>query len=753
VNEIIRFVSSLKENDGKKLYQIHLGYESLQEIKSNYIVRKKPPMNFIETYLLGYEDDSPSSTFLKQKIFADVSSGSVVETYYTKRLAYARNFFALKINEYFLENGLSSIEAIYKKLTHKIVFNVYTIDNLDESYVIFETVNNRGKKLSNLELLKNRMIYLTTLYHENQLESTDREKLRNNINDAWKEVYFQLGRNKNMPLSDDEFLKAHWIVFYQYTRRTGNDYIEFLLSKFSARNVSDLLVQEVLEEKTSGDFGDFDDVVIDDKVKTEKLIVNPEKKLLPEEINEYVNSLKGLAEYWYYSFYPEDCPFLNENERLYIKRLNRIGIGYFRPLVMIALSKYNSEPNEMIDLLHEIERFIFILFRVGGFNASYKSNEFYNYARMLYKNIETMNSITERIILIIGKDVSTAISYFTNRVNRWFEQGNGYYDWYGLKYFLFEYEYMLSEITKLDKVDWSLLSKNEKDKVSIEHILPQTPTKFYWRNQFRHYNEKEIQWLSGSIGNLILLSQSINSSLQNDSFNEKKHPKNSNRRGYYNGSNSEIEVAQELNWDANSIKERGIKYLDFLKDRWNIDLTDKQKNELLALDFVKNERETVAELEDLHAEASKPEFSSYSSTALSFDEIRLNFWKGFVEWCNRNSRYDLTKGRPTSNGWYDVYSDSKKYYLFFQMLKAGVIRLGIYLYSPEIYKEFKLSMETIELKYGSKLEWDTSHINSYEKRILHSVKADVYDESSYLKYYQWFADQYDKMYEALKNIE
>jgi len=31
--------------------------------------------------------------------------------------------------------------------------------------------------------------------------------LRDTINDAWKEVYYQLGRNKTRPLNDDEFLK------------------------------------------------------------------------------------------------------------------------------------------------------------------------------------------------------------------------------------------------------------------------------------------------------------------------------------------------------------------------------------------------------------------------------------------------------------------------------------------------------------------------------------------------------------------
>ena len=40
-------------------------------------------------------------------------------------------------------------------MTQRFVFNVYElVDDLD-AFVVFETMNNRGKKLSNLELLKN----------------------------------------------------------------------------------------------------------------------------------------------------------------------------------------------------------------------------------------------------------------------------------------------------------------------------------------------------------------------------------------------------------------------------------------------------------------------------------------------------------------------------------------------------------------------------------------------------------------------
>ena len=61
-----------------------------------------------------------------------------------------------------------------------------------------------GKKVTNLELLKNRLIYLTTLYSDDVFDELEKDHLRDEINATWKEVYYQLGRNIQVPLSDDE---------------------------------------------------------------------------------------------------------------------------------------------------------------------------------------------------------------------------------------------------------------------------------------------------------------------------------------------------------------------------------------------------------------------------------------------------------------------------------------------------------------------------------------------------------------------
>jgi len=111
------------------------------------------------------------------------------------------------------------------------MFNVYEMSDDFDVFVAFETINNRGKKLSNLELLKNRLIYLTTLYSEDEIKTDEKISLREKINNAWREIYYQLGRNKKKPLNDDEFLNAHWIIYFQYSRKKGEAYMNFLLGE------------------------------------------------------------------------------------------------------------------------------------------------------------------------------------------------------------------------------------------------------------------------------------------------------------------------------------------------------------------------------------------------------------------------------------------------------------------------------------------------------------------------------------------
>ena len=132
-----------------------LNNTKLEKLYEKYI--KEETLNGTNQYFFGYTADNPSYEFLKTKIFGEKSaSNEKKETLYTTNLENAKIFFINEIMDFDVEK----IESLFKKLTEQFKFNVYEISDDLDVFVAFETMNNRGKKLSNLELLKNRLIRL-----------------------------------------------------------------------------------------------------------------------------------------------------------------------------------------------------------------------------------------------------------------------------------------------------------------------------------------------------------------------------------------------------------------------------------------------------------------------------------------------------------------------------------------------------------------------------------------------------------------
>lgn len=102
-------------------------------------------------------------------------------------------------------------------------------------------------------------------------------------------------------------------------------------------------------------------------------------------------------------------------------------------------------------------------------------------------------------------------------------------------------------------------------------------------------SDDQKKYYNGTLGNLLPLSLSVNSSLQNDCFENKKSlVKDENgkvkRNGYINGSYSEQEVAAETEWGPEQITKRGLKLLTFMEERWGIYFgDDEQKKDILHL--------------------------------------------------------------------------------------------------------------------------------------------------------------------------
>jgi len=590
----IELLRSLPENKGQVDDEIYLTDTlSIAAVERKFLFEVKGEA--FRTYKFGYTVDNPSDQYMRYRILGEEGGGTVFETFYTLNLSNGKHYFKEQLRAWHEKEGLSELQCMYRTLTKRFLFNEYIIKDEFDVFVAFETMNNRGKTLSDLELLKNRLIYLTTLYTDAELDPAERRYLRNLINNVWKEVYFQLGRNKSKPLNDDDFLRAHWMMYFKYSRQTGRDYIKFLLDEqFTPQRVHRKIVQlvelEEAEEQTSDADLEADDENRLEEVDASDLMMTAE--LRPEEISDYVKSLKTSSVHWFHTFYPETSDDLTPEDKEWIQRLNRLGMAYFRPLLM-AILKTCDDPSQRVSIFKEIERFVFVVFRLTQARSNYGSSEFSNAVRAINRGDMDLADLKKRLrnwmsFTFAYEDEHEdyfEIDDFHLLLQKKFENGQGYYGWSGLRYFLYEYELGLLSGSRHKKVDWADLLKSPKDKISIEHIFPQSETAA-WKPAFKGIREQERKAYRNSLGNLLLLSSAINSSLQNDAFAEKKKPKynrdgNKLRNGYADGSHSEIEVSNYKDWGPDEIRERGIRLLKFMEERWNIRFADDKAREKL----------------------------------------------------------------------------------------------------------------------------------------------------------------------------
>lgn len=542
---------------------------------------KKKYLYFIDTqnkkhfYFFNRSDDA-SYKFFKHKILEESDSGELEETSYTNNLENAKKYFDRILKEKYEScndktNGEICIKKIFDKLTSKIQLQEFIIPNGFDVNVAFEAMNNRGKRLSNLELLKNRLLYLSTLLSSNDNE---RKISTSNIKEKWGNIYKNIGIDKNHRLTDDDYLKEHWTIYFSYNRTTGNAYRDFLLSKKFVRNNILLSVNDstldFINPDESNEYDDIEEINYEEDTQDE----NPNGVTL-KEIDDYVSSLGAFSSYWISTYYPRKGYNYPEKIIEHIESLNIVGMRHFRPLVAILLKQYYelndldknvSRIDEIISLLEKIERFIFTAFYLNLKTSSYTSYEFYTLARELNYKKKTISDIKEKIDEFekdfIQDNGYIKISPCLEKIKNLFLKNDGYYTWRTFaQYVLYKYELKLCTDLSRQMYIKELFEPLAKDKISIEHIYPQKDTNPYWQDRFGQFNDIEKNYFKGALGNLLLLESRINKKLQNDSFDDKKERKIGEngeklRSGYKDGSLSEKEVAENPEWKPENINSR-----------------------------------------------------------------------------------------------------------------------------------------------------------------------------------------------------
>ncbi|MCO5110789.1 MAG: DUF262 domain-containing HNH endonuclease family protein [Burkholderiaceae bacterium] len=542
-----------------------LNYTPIEIHRRKYIFETRSD-SLARAYIFGYEKDNPSREFLKQEIFSDTSNGHSTgeATIYTRNLRNAKKFFLEKIAK------LSHIELeeLFSKITQQLVFNAYEISKEIDVFVAFETMNNRGKPLSALELLKNRLIYLVANVPE--AHPGDGKMLRKQINDAWAIVYHNLGRNEERPLSDELFLQTHLVNYYhqKVSKEVPTD--DDQQAKFMH------LSYAVLEEPSH--------FLLRMHFTRRRLLPSDSEEAITAAIlQEYAADLRSTAETYFKISTPSNSGY-SDAEKIYLERLGRLR-GYDASPVVLAVYRRESNQKLRAQFLESFERYIFCISLKGGYRHTQRSTLM---SADLVRYIKGTRKIEELITLYNNSvDQIFKEESLSDTLHDWIKNGPGYYGWRSIRYFLFEYELSLKTRSRSDrsKIDWSIFSKEEyqTDYISVEHIYPQRARAQYWTERFGKLSSTEKRRYRNSLGNLLALSTPKNASLSNKPFPEKVESTGSTV-GYRFGSYSENEVALEKDWSPAEIMERGIRMLSFMETHWRLSIGDRNQK-LKALGF------------------------------------------------------------------------------------------------------------------------------------------------------------------------
>lgn len=449
-----------------------------------------------------------------------------------KRLAEAKQEFAAYIDKARLEAGgpaafLDWLTDLHWKVTNQLRISLYEVESASEVGVIFEVMNNRGKPLSELEKVKNYLLYSGS-------RLTVSHNLDTAVNSAWAEIFRQLmAAGLTTSTDEDQLLRAHWLTAYDPQSRnwTGSKAIKshFDLRKF--RNSHEVLLDQLLRY-TEG---------------LRASCVAYCDARAPERPDSFASFGAATTR--------------DDVKRWSAKLIRTNVVAPFLPLLIATRRRFAEQADKYLELVQLCESFAFRVYRLLERRADAGQGELFRIGFQLNRG-----------------DLSLAQAFLDMRLtllrfspNIGFEQAlrKDHYDWYewaGLKYFLYEYEeHLARKKGALPKVPWDQVRRRERGD-TIEHIYPQTPTDGYWLERFDPGLGPVILH---DLGNLSLTKD--NASYGNRPFPEKRGTAGSENPCY---ATSPFFMERELSamgdWTPDFVRARHERLAVWAEERWKV---------------------------------------------------------------------------------------------------------------------------------------------------------------------------------------
>jgi len=448
------------------------------------------------------------------------------------RLRLAKDYFTERVSRELVARGNGAIawlkDSLFRKLTQQLKVSQYIVAGAEEVGVIFEVMNDRGKPLSELEKVKNYLMYLSS-----KLQVRD-NPLSVQVNGTWAAIFERLMRaGLDTTKDEDRLLRWQWVIAYAPDAKEW-DGSKSIKKQFKLKNFE-----------------------------------GQHKRLLGN-LTSYTRTLKDCLSPFCDAYDPgggESFKVFAEPTKSAIKKwqekLRRIDVvAPFLPLLIACRLRFPDEGEKYVTLLQLCEKFAFRVYRVAGRRSNAGQPRLFRLSFKLWKSeINFADALS---------DVHRyALRYCPNKTFETFAQLDEHdgmrYGWTGLKYLLYEYEEHLAGKKEIN-LTWESVSADKSEK-TIEHILPQTPQHKYWKERF---NSAARARFTDDVGNLSLTVD--NSAYGRKPFPDKKGLPGSSTPCYANANlMMERELSGFSDWGESSILKRRKKIIEWYQKRWHLD--------------------------------------------------------------------------------------------------------------------------------------------------------------------------------------
>ena len=428
---------------------------------------------------------------------------------------FQRNFEVLKEDKELIEFKNFLLE--YKRKIDDMDIIKYEVETDADAVLIFETVNDRGKLLTNLEKTKSFLMHAVYLSETENLEES-LEKINNSFSEIfrWFEDIKTTERGKN--LREDDIQRYHFTIY------------EKIPNKMKTPSYTHI---------------DF----LKDKIKN--LYRNDEIESLNYAL-EYTEDLRAAF------FALEEIITYKEKDVIgkYLEKIFALDrVANFYPLLIAAWIKYKNDvfsKAEIEQLLKIIEVASFRIYAIGKKKSNSGESQLHTMAYDVNIKSLSFQELEGRLLFNLIQNYQDD-RIFENNLN-----SENFYNRVGkadIKYLLYEYGSFIAE----QNLEYDLLSFLKPD-FHVEHVMPNNPSKLGLKKEELPLHEQ----YKDQLGNLTIAAKEWNIHWGNRPFKEKKDE--------YKKSGIMIQycLSEFDDWGPKQIRIRENRIIDYAIKRWAI---------------------------------------------------------------------------------------------------------------------------------------------------------------------------------------